>query len=162
MMGLPFTAEEIAEKKKSIVEWLKESTNGTFTSACRNVGVSRSLGYEWKAMDAQFCVDVGEARRLALESALDDAEDALACAIKEKNITALIFFLKCRGKARDYIDRVIMGFDKENPATVTVMHDASRDFRQLISSLAVAKTTGGIVPFTLDQQRALESGNTAG
>ncbi len=162
MRGVEFTDAQIAEKKTAIISWLYDSVNGVFTTACEMHGVSKSLGYLWIKNDPQFSVDVEKARQQAVESGLDIAENALLEAIREKNMTAIIFYLKCKGKKRDYIDKVIIAGDKDNPLTVSVLHDASVEFRKLLSIAADSKASGGALPLTLDQQRAPEPDHATG
>lgn len=45
------------------------------------------------------------AKEEALESALDLAENTLIKKIREGNLTATIFFLKCQGRHRGYIEQ---------------------------------------------------------
>jgi hypothetical protein len=44
---------------------------------------------------------------LAVNTTLDLAESKLITQIEKGNLTAVIFYLKCKGKSRGYIDRVI-------------------------------------------------------
>ena len=48
---------------------------------------------------------LGQARQDALDSVLDEAEDILFTKMREGNMTAVIFLLKCHGKSRGYIEK---------------------------------------------------------
>lgn len=157
---MAMTIENIAEKKQNIIAWLEDSVHGTFCAACEANGVSKSLGYIWKKEDQQFSVDVRKALDQAIESGKDFVEGKLRELIEKSNPTAIIFYLKCLGKDRGYIDRLMIGTDPENPLTVTHVHRASEDFRQVLSALASSKATGSELPLTLDQQSETEPDNT--
>lgn len=72
--------------------------------ACEKAGVGRATYYRWRHDDSEFALQAD----LALEESVglmnDLAESQLLSAIKEKNITAIIFWLKNRHKA--YTNRV--------------------------------------------------------
>jgi len=62
--------------------------------ACQKVGVSRATFYRWKKSDRKF----REAAEIAIEEGTnlinDMAESQLVSAIKDKNLTSIIFWLK--------------------------------------------------------------------
>lgn len=60
-----------------------------------------------------------EAKTQALETRLDDAESRLDKAIRKNNLTAIIFFLKTRGKLRGYVEQTaISGAPNGGPIEV--------------------------------------------
>ena len=65
---------------------------------CKKAGISRQTYYNWMQTDIKFSRTVSDIR----EGMIYDAETQLYKAIKNGNITALIFFLKCRAKRRGY------------------------------------------------------------
>lgn len=160
--GVEFTPHEVVTKKARMLEWLLNSTHGNFTNAAEFVGISRGTVYQWLEADPQFAIDMKKARAKGSESGIDFVEGKLMDAIKEGNVTAMIFFLKCMGKDRGWIDRVMMSFDKENPLNLTVTHDATREFRQMLSALAAGKTGSGPVTIEMAQPSATQSGDADG
>lgn len=99
-------------KKKKIKDivavYKKKSCNVSAT--CDSLGISRNTFYEWKRKDQNLSDALGEAE----ESMLDWAETKLLEAINDNNLTALIFFLKTKGKKRGYVEQVDQNFVK-NP-----------------------------------------------
>lgn len=79
-------------QKKDLLEKLKETP--VVEVACRKIGIARATYYRWKINDEKFAKE----SELALEagSALvnDMAESQLLTAIKDQNMTAIIFWLK--------------------------------------------------------------------
>ena len=86
--------------KKALLEALNKSM-GNVTLACKNVGIARSTYYDWLEKDLQFKKDVDE----ICEVQLDFVESKLFNAIDKENITAIIFYMKCKGKNRGYVER---------------------------------------------------------
>jgi len=91
---------KIEQTKKAIIEAL-EKTMGVVTSACKNVGISRTTFYSYVSEDPNFANQVSDIQNVAL----DFAESQLFKQIGEGNTTATIFFLKTKGKKRGYIER---------------------------------------------------------
>lgn len=71
------------------------------TIAARKLGVDADTVHAAVKRWPELEVVLAECR----ESALDLAEDKLIEHIDAGNVTALIFFLKCQGKLRGYIER---------------------------------------------------------
>lgn len=88
-------------KKSKFLKAFKESL-GIVSYACEKAHVSRQAYYEWIKKDEDFA-------RLSEnieEESIDMAESKLKMAINEGNITAIIFFLKTKGKKRGYVEQV--------------------------------------------------------
>ncbi len=83
-----------------MIEALTQSL-GIVTSACKAVGISRTLHYNWYNEDIDYKKAVDEVGDIAL----DFAETMLHQRIKEQDTTATIFYLKTKGKRRGYIER---------------------------------------------------------
>lgn len=86
--------------KKALIEALEKSL-GIVTVASKSVGVSRQTFYDYYNSDADFKKQVDELDNLAL----DFAESQLHKRIKDGSDAATIFYLKCKGKKRGYIER---------------------------------------------------------
>lgn len=72
--------------------------------ACEKVGLSRATFYRWKKQDNIFAKQVDEAIFAGELLVNDMAESQLMSAIKDRNLTAIIFWLKHHHKA--YATRV--------------------------------------------------------
>lgn len=86
--------------KKAVLEALEKSL-GVVTTACKQVGIGRTIFYEWLKTDEEFKKAVTELENVAL----DFAESQLHSQIGKGNSTATIFYLKTKGKRRGYIER---------------------------------------------------------
>ena len=91
--------------KKKMLETL-EASLGVVTSACKAVGIHRSTHYDWMNNDDQYAKAVHEIQDVAL----DFAESQLHSQIKGGSTSATIFYLKCKGKKRGYIERQEIDF----------------------------------------------------
>lgn len=78
-----------------------EKSLGVVTSACKSVGIDRGTHYNWMNNDEDYRRAVEDIS----EVALDFAESQLHKQIRDGNTTATIFYLKTKGKKRDYIER---------------------------------------------------------
>jgi len=86
--------------KKAMIDALEKSL-GVVTSACRSVGISRQTHYRWLEEDEEYKQQVDELANVAL----DYAETKLHNQITKENPTAIIFYLKTKGKKRGYVER---------------------------------------------------------
>ena len=89
-----------------------EATLGIVTTAAENVGISRTAHYNWMKEDQEYARSVHEIENRAL----DFAESMLHKRMREGDTTSIIFYLKCKGKGRGYIDKIL---DKVDPKTTT-------------------------------------------
>ena len=91
---------QLKGKKKAMMEALITSM-GNITTSAKKASICRLTHYDWLEKD--------EVYRQEYES-LDDMEcdfyrTALHQLVKEKNVTAVIFGLKTKGKHRGYVER---------------------------------------------------------
>jgi hypothetical protein len=86
--------------KKALLEALSK-TLGVVSSACDVVGINRGVFYRLYNSDPEFAEQVKDLENVAL----DFVESKLYELINEKNPTAIIFYLKTKGKSRGYIER---------------------------------------------------------
>ena len=94
------TISTLSDKKENFLEIL-ELNSGNVSVSCKKSNIGRQTYYQWKEADQEFadaCVDVKE-------GLLDFAESQLQGLIKESNVIATIFFLKCKGKKRGYTEK---------------------------------------------------------
>lgn len=103
-----------SDTKKAILTAL-ETYHGIVTDACGSIGLPRSTFYDWLKSDPEFKAAVDEIQDVALdfvESKLFQKINGVAMLGDEGEVynqppsdTAIIFYLKTRGKKRGYIER---------------------------------------------------------
>ncbi len=71
------------------------------SATCNALKVDRSTFYKWRDEDASLRQMLDDAD----EALVDNVESKLLAAINDGNMTAIIFFLKCKAKERGYVDR---------------------------------------------------------
>jgi hypothetical protein len=133
-------------KKKEVVEALSECY-GIVTDACRKVGLARSTYYSWLSEDDEFKKAVEETQ----EEAIDFVEGKLFQKINGVRVrkttdektgedvvydlppsdTAIIFYLKTKGKKRGYIEKTETGFTNNegrdiNPVQIVLPDNGRR------------------------------------
>lgn len=88
------------KKKQAMLEALEKHL-GVVALAAKEIGIERSTHYEWMRRDEDY------ARKVEAigDVALDFAESALLKRINEKDTTAIIFYLKTKGKKRGYVEK---------------------------------------------------------
>jgi len=88
--------------KDKVIAALRE-THGMIAPAARKLGYTRAGLYKY--IQRHQLEEVIKEER---ESTLDFAELFLWKAITEGNLTAIIFYLKCQGKSRGYVERPLV------------------------------------------------------
>lgn len=78
--------------KQSVLEQLKKTPIIQVT--CEKLGISRATFYRWKKKDQEFSNAVDTALTEGAQLINDMAESQLITAIKNSNLTAIIFWLK--------------------------------------------------------------------
>lgn len=110
-----------SKNKEQLLEILKKTP--IVQIACEKAGVGRASYYRWRKEDAEFSQQADQA---LLDGSLlinDMAESQLMSAIKEKNMTAIIFWLKHHHPA--YLTRVeITSGQTKDPMLTTEQEDA--------------------------------------
>jgi hypothetical protein len=97
----------LTQKKKALLQAL-EASLGVVSEACKTVGIARTQFYKYCKDDPTFQAEV----KAIEENTLDFVESALYNQIKEGNTTAIIFYLKTKGKKRGYVERTeVTGID---------------------------------------------------
>lgn len=93
----------VENKKKRQVEFLEEfgKKANNVSATCKAIGIERPTFYNWIKEDKEFALKVSNVE----ESDIDMAESALKKQILGGNITAIIFYLKTKGKSRGYVER---------------------------------------------------------
>ena len=80
------------KNKELIVEQLKKTP--IVQLACEKLGIARSTLYRWKNADEEFAQAVDEAIITGNQLINDMAESQLISAIRDKNLRAIVFWLK--------------------------------------------------------------------
>ena len=83
---------------------------GNIKKSCADTGINRSTYYEWYNNDPFFRQQVDDIH----EGVIDFVESELHNQISEGNITAIIFFLKTKGKKRGYVERTELDVTQQN------------------------------------------------
>ena len=78
-----------------------EKSLGVVTTACKFVAISRETHYRWLREDEDYKTAVDGISEIAI----DFAESKLHDSIENGSDTAIIFYLKTKGKKRGYIER---------------------------------------------------------
>lgn len=103
----------VKKSKKALFVEAMHNNLGNATAACKAVGISRQTYYNWLEEDEEFKAEIDA----VAEELLDMAENTLLSKIESGDSTCTIFYLKTKGKKRNYIERTektIQG-DKDNP-----------------------------------------------
>ena len=88
-------SEQTEQLKKEVLTAL-EQTLGIVTPACKMAGIGRTTFYQWCKDDHEFNEKVKELNN----HTLDFVESKLHKAIRDDNLTAVIIYLKSKGKGR--------------------------------------------------------------
>jgi len=99
----PNTKKELDLRQLAMIEALEKAL-GIVTTACKQVGVARVTHYEWLKTNKTYrkaCKDIENV-------ALDFAESCLHKQIQKGNPLSTMFYLKCKAKARGYIEQNIV------------------------------------------------------
>lgn len=106
------------ESKGKFLEALAAAA-GIVLTACESVNVSRSTYYRWYKEDAAFAERVDEIS----EEQMDFVEGKLLKSIKEGDTTAIIFYLKTKGKKRGYSEKQPPKEETLQPQTAAAIVD---------------------------------------
>ena len=102
-------------KKEQLLQALTKSL-GIVSTACASVGMSRTTYYKYYNEDKDFKTLVDDISDVAI----DFAESQLFELIKGGNITAVIFYLKTKGKKRGYVEKQEIDLGNNFPTNITV------------------------------------------
>jgi hypothetical protein len=95
-----------------------EKNMGIVSISARQVGVHRATHYEWMKDDEHYRTAVQHLEG----NQLDLAESVLLNQIREGNTTAVIFFLKTKGRVRGYVERTeITGVGEDNRIRIEIV-----------------------------------------
>ena len=78
--------------------------HGIVSNSAHMAGITRQCHYSWLKKDPNYALAVEDINNIAL----DTAESALFSNILAGKESSLIFFLKCKGKERGYIEKQVI------------------------------------------------------
>lgn len=119
-------AEEEREKVKTSEQKVKKElflkaiikTMGNISEACKQTGMERKVFYAWLASeDEEFKTEYYD----TIEREVDFVETKLIQEINDGNTTAIIFYLKTKGKKRGYIETQDLTMKSETTATTQII-----------------------------------------
>lgn len=96
------------KNKQQVIDQLK--FNPIIQIACQKSGVSRATFYRWRNEDEEFKKQTETAIQDGVLLINDLAESQLLAAIKDQNLTAIIFWLK--NHHGDYADKIQVNTDR--------------------------------------------------
>lgn len=104
------SATNMDNLKKQMIKTLHQ-TLGVVSPACELVGIARSTHYRWMETDNEYKVLVNDIQNFQL----DFVESKLFENVNSNDTTAIIFYLKTRGRERGYIEKQEIKHDFEKP-----------------------------------------------
>jgi len=93
--------QTVTAKQRKFIEILKNSL-GIVTTSCKKANVSRATYYLWKNGNPEFSKLCDE----VIDITVDVVEQSLLNNIIKGDTTAIIFYLKTKGKSRGYVEHV--------------------------------------------------------
>lgn len=96
------------ENKSKLIELLQKTP--IVQVVCEKSGVSRATYYRWRSEDKKFREESDKALKEGIEMINDMAESQLLSSIRDKNMTAIIFWLK--NHHQSYIPKLEISSDQ--------------------------------------------------
>lgn len=96
------------ENKSKLIELLQKTP--IVQVVCEKSGVSRATYYRWRSEDKKFKGESDKALKEGIEMINDMAESQLLSSIRDKNMTAIIFWLK--NHHQSYISKLEISSDQ--------------------------------------------------
>lgn len=114
-----YSAQKKREMKAAYLEALK-LTGGVQQPACDACGIDRKTILAWRKEDPEFA----QACEDTVQISVDFAEQQLMKRMEQGDTTAIIFFLKCKGKDRGYIEKQKIETEIRTPGLSVQVTDA--------------------------------------
>ena len=117
-------------RKERLLDEL-EKADGIIGMACKKAGVDSDTYYAWHKADEEFAKRADD----IIEGQVDKVENKLLQKIKEGDITAIIFYLKTKGKKRGYSEKPLPPPEPEKtPAEIADEKKAKDALRKRIKA----------------------------
>lgn len=109
---MPVHPANTKKRKQAFLEALARNNN-LVTHACKEAKVPTSTYYDWTRDDPEFAAAAKKVEDIVLDRVEAVAHEMIA---QDKNPAMTIFYLKCKGKKRGYIEKteVEHSFDISN------------------------------------------------
>jgi hypothetical protein len=127
MPGFGEKRREEQERKKQTFLEIYQKKGGIIYLACEAANVGRTTYFAWMKRDPQFAAAVKELD----DYLLDFTESKLMEKIQSGNLTAMIFYLKCKGKKRGWVERQEVTGAEGVPLVSGVSEEEERRLRSL-------------------------------
>jgi len=93
------TTRTLKKKREFLI--IFEAKAGNISQTCKAVIIGRRTYYDWLKNDKKFTQDVDDIN----EGLIDWGESLLKGQMKKGDTTAIIFYLKTKGRERGYVER---------------------------------------------------------
>lgn len=93
-------SKKIIESRKNVFLEKMKANLGNISQSCAELGIARDCYYRWLKEDPEFAQKMED----VIEESVDFAESCLKQQMRQGNTTAIIFYLKTRGKHRGYVE----------------------------------------------------------
>lgn len=122
------------EKKERFLTALRQGY-GIIATACEAIGIGRSTYYRWYNTDPAFRERVDE----ITETQVDFVESKLMQSINANDTTAIIFYLKTKGKKRGYNDKAMPKTIDPLPVTQALPAPSTEEDNKKVAAKVRAK-----------------------
>ncbi|MCC8153788.1 MAG: hypothetical protein LIP01_05960 [Tannerellaceae bacterium] len=128
---MPKKKEDTKKNKDKLLAALEECA-GLVSFACKKTGLSRQTFYRWCKEDPEFKQKVED----VMERQVDVVEAKLLKKINDEDTTAIIFYLKTKGKHRGYTQKVEIAPDDDVLNIQKAINGLTDEQRKVLLSLA--------------------------
>lgn len=111
--------------------------------ACEKTGIGRATYYRWRTGDSKFASAADAAIQEGSLLVNDMAESQLLSSIKDKNMTAIIFWLKHHHSAYETRFEIRAAFNKSDEKLTARQEEIMRELLKITSSDETLKLEGG-------------------
>lgn len=113
---------KLTDNQKRLLKAL-EQTVGILTPALKMAGVTHNSHYDWLNKSENYKKEYEKIK----ETQIDFVESKLLNKIKEGDTTAIIFYLKTKGKDRGYSEKIDLSITEKKEDVILYLPDNKRD-----------------------------------
>lgn len=110
-------------KIKNVIPEVLAKHMGNISAMCKELGIARTTFYRYINDDPEFMARCKEVE----EQMLDFAESCLFKSMKDGNVTAIIFYLKTKGKQRGFVENPAFNLNVAENITEVVINVKGRE-----------------------------------